>query len=496
MCGRTVMVVAFSMLLFPLHPALALSGETSNPVQHDNPIIMYLEISDGLVTSEDVIIFGFLENEDIPISVWWELSDSSGIRLTGTLTELLSLVEGEFDRYRWEFQFTISANIVLPCACNLIVYAQEKSEDTVDEVRSIFFYDDIELLSPTIFIESNLDWSWASDVVKIQGHSHTISGNEPMLSYTISVSPNSKCSTDPDVLIQSSTVLDQTHSLNWGNGSFSASIDVSSYIDGWYDIIIFSSESDVSLLAHYCISVRVDNSPPIPSIIGPDSVIEGLGIIIFDGSETDDHHWDNSGIFYIWTLRHISQSGSIPVEVSSGYSVRDFSVNISTSGLFEVSLTVLDQAGNTATLAKQFSIENIHPEARLEIDGKSIFDGESLRMSKTTSIQIDASNSIDTDNDESTLRFVWRVNNVPVYEGSFRELSWPDNIDDEFYLALEVIDNDDDSSILTIHVIDSDAGSPFPNSLIILLLSFIFFTYALLNTLRHKSSEDQIPKWV
>ena len=75
---------------------------------------------------------------------------------------------------------------------------------------------------------------------------------------------------------------------------------------------------------------------------------------------------------------------------------------------------------------------------------------------------VDASSSTDTSNDIDGLRYVWRVDNVPTYEGSSRSIAWPDGVDDDsFVLSIEVIDDDSESSMISVVVVNnSESGSP------------------------------------
>ena len=92
------------------------------------------------------------------------------------------------------------------------------------------------------------------------------------------------------------------------------------------------------------------------------------------------------------------------------------------------------------------------------------------------------------------MRYVWRVNNIPTYEGESREFIWPDGIEDEFILTIEVIDDDSESSQISILVKDGSIDSPMPLSIIILILSTLFFSYSIVNS-RKQANESDIPKW-
>ena len=96
---------------------------------------------------------------------------------------------------------------------------------------------------------------------------------------------------------------------------------------------------------------------------------------------------------------------------------------------------------------------------------------------KELTIEIDASFSSDTKNDQNSLRYIWRIDNVPVYEGENRDLSWPDNVESDFLLSLEVIDDDSASSMISIKIVDGE-NDVTSIVLIVFILSCLFLIYA------------------
>jgi hypothetical protein len=281
-----------------------------------------------------------------------------------------------------------------------------------------------------------------------------------------------------------------------GSGAFSSEIDVSGFEDGMYDIFVFASDADFAGYSEACISFRIDNTPPVVAIMGPDYAIEGSGALLFDGSETNDAESGRIGLNYIWTVRRPSHTGSLPLEVAAGHDLRTFSVLTDYSGDFEISLTAIDQAGNSDTSIISYSIENLAPIIRLEIDGRAVFDGETVSLPRTSTIGFDATGSSDTTNDISSLRCVWKVDNVPIYEGLYREMPWPDGVEDRYILSLEISDDDRETTILTVIISDADQSSPIPSSLIILLFSLGFLIFAAFKRRRTSDKESQIPKWI
>ena len=75
-------------------------------------------------------------------------------------------------------------------------------------------------------------------------------------------------------------------------------------------------------------------------------------------------------------------------------------------------------------------------------------------------------------------------------------MSWPDGIEDQYELILEVSDDDSETAILTITVSDAEQSGQFPNSLIVLFGSMGFLFYAVIRRGRTSEVKYQIPKWV
>ena len=81
-----------------------------------------------------------------------------------------------------------------------------------------------------------------------------------------------------------------------------------------------------------------------------------------------------------------------------------------------------------------------------------------------------------------------------IYEGCERTLLWPeDDTNDTLLLTLEVIDDDDDFSTITVELSRSDQGNDFPITIIVLLISILFFVSSVFYSRR--TDDMEIPKW-
>ena len=217
-------------------------------------------------------------------------------------------------------------------------------------------------------------------------------------------------------------------------------------------------------------------------------------MIYLDASSTFDEYWGIQGLTYTWSIKRSGGSGEGINQVFSGPDYRTIELDIVSSGVYNVTLSVSDNAGNMGLSTTTLEIVNMAPIARLTIDGEDYFDNDQVTLYPDSAIFVDASSSTDTSNDIDGLRYVWRVDNVPTYEGSSRSISWPDGVDDNsFVLSIEVIDDDSESSMISVTVVDnSESGNP-PLSILILIISGSFLSYSLYR--RSKSEDSEIPKW-
>jgi hypothetical protein len=75
-------------------------------------------------------------------------------------------------------------------------------------------------------------------------------------------------------------------------------------------------------------------------------------------------------------------------------------------------------------------------------------------------------------------------------------MTWPEGIEDQYELIIEVSDDDSETAILTITVSDAEQREQFPNSLIVLFGSMGFLLYAVIRRRQTSEAEHRIPKWI
>lgn len=496
-------ITAFLVVTISQSTSFAEDGGEEYPAQ------ILLEVADGtyiyeMTDGSSTIISGTIHDEKVPDSATWELLDSSGTRYYVDFTDDLVFVSETGLWNEWSFEIEIDPLVIGPCACTVVVTAIDDSGNTHTELLSIFISPNAHQLPPTIHIYGESIDPWSSQEHIVNALSRTVDNVEPIFQYTFRNSTNVKCS---DVGIQDmSDMPDDSISLNSSQISFGLSmdgipvgplsfvIDLTQFSDGWYDLVLYATNPMNQVVSHDCTSIRVDNTPPVPQIIGPSTIMEGIEAVTIDGSTSYDLIWGVQGLSYIWSIIDVEGTSSSGTDFVVGADGRSISINPTETGLYEVKLTIADLAGNIGSSSQIIEVQNIAPIVRLAIDGVPISDNDEFTLTKDSTCLIDASGSIDTPNDIDNLRYVWRVNNIPTYEGESREFSWPDGVDGEFILTIEVIDDDSNSSIISILVKDNDTNGTFPISIIALFLSAVFLTYSAVK-FRNQNNESEIPKW-
>ena len=463
------------------------------------PPILEVNVQDGMVITTDTSFTISIQDEMPPNTVNWRISGFSETIAFSDMSESLIFEEFEDSRHLWSFDIVIGPEIYPSCSCVLALEIEDHSGEVYHIYRTIFISDSTESMPASIFVFG--DQKWASNYIEITGISKSLHQNSISLIYKLDSSPSIRClSNTESVVFESEYIL--AEDIFWSDSQFSFEIGISNLSDGWYDLRILTrvipnsitNQDFPPLYSEQCISIRIDNTPPDVIINGPSNLIEGTSKIEYSGASSYDEFWGISGLTYIWSLNQIIENHSRVIDVISASNNRNVSFDRTSSGVFQVCLTVIDKAGNTASSNLSVEVNNTAPIVRLQIDSISFSDGETIYLEKAEKLFIDASLSSDSDNDINSLRYIWRVNNIPMYVGSSTELTWPQEIEEEFLLTIEVLDDDSASSKLSIHVKDPNVQASYPLPLLLLLASALFFGYSLMR-FRVNTVETEIPKW-
>ena len=468
------------------------------------PAVLTIDIDDGFVVNDEFSFKATVTDDLEPRSASWELFDSASTRQYVSVSEFGQDITNGPSK-EWTFEIEIFPELLGPCSCILIVSVIDSNDISLFESTSIFIQSPgvaAEEFTPTLHILDDGIDIWHSQSYVLEALSSTIDGNVPSFSTVIRKSTPIKCEYGgPDLensrneVNYNSTMQSNFSDFEWDGYTLNFEINLVYFDDGWYDIILFAqSENEDDTYSDDCISIRIDNTPPVVIVNIPEELPEGTDTVYLDASSTIDDFWGIQGLTYTWSINEIGGSDEEMNRVLSGPEYRSIELNLGDSSSIIISLSVSDNAGNIGVSTNTLDIVNIAPIARLTINGEDYSQNDRVTLSPEDPILVDASSSTDTSNDIDRLRYVWRVDNVPTYEGPSRSIPWPDGADDSgFVLSIEVIDDNSESSMISITVVDSSESASPPYSILILLISGFFLSYSIFR--RSKLDDPEIPKW-
>ena len=167
-----------------------------------------------------------------------------------------------------------------------------------------------EEFTPTLHIlDGGID-NWHSQSYVLEALSSTIDGNVPSFSTIIRRSTPIKCVYEgPEAenslysVNHNMTMQSNFSDFEWDGNTLTFKINLIYFDDGWYDIILFAqSENEDDTYSDDCISIRIDNTPPVVIVDIPEELPEGTDTVYLDASSTVDDFWGIQGLTYTWSI--------------------------------------------------------------------------------------------------------------------------------------------------------------------------------------------------
>ncbi len=236
-----------------------------------------------------------------------------------------------------------------------------------------------------------------------------------------------------------------------------------------------------------------DSNPPNVTVFGDQNTTEMsqtiYSILVDDG-------YDSSSIAITWTLTN--PDGDIRALFSSEI-IDDNSAKISfnKSGNWSISVLVIDSVGHYTRISHVVDVENTPPVISIdsidEINSDMTFD-------ITSDWYLDASNSVDTENDKIKLIFQWYIDDSMIYSGknlSQSVLSKPGSYEIKLIITDDDGDKDEYELLLTLKQ-DSETREDASFSPVIvgsISLIAILLLISLIFTLNKSNGEFKLPKW-
>jgi len=465
--------------------------------QPDDPALVSINVENGASSMDTMTFSGLVEDDIKPDEVFWRVAKGGVVFDGGDLTDELVERDSTSSRLQWTWSFDLSFHATGECACYVSVHSKHSSSsEEVIETRVVFMVDENSTHLLGFLLEEDQSGEMVDSTLTIRGWMGTYSEDNMTLGIQSSLSQGLVSSSHIPQPFSCAGGAGSQHNSVLAGGEFEFGWDISEKLDGWLDVELMSCslENAFDTGASITFSIRVNNAPPIIKLTGVDAAEESDGWHTFEASMTEDPYWGRTDMYYVWTLRRPSHSGSMPIDVQMGDDLTSYSVSATNSGNFTLSLTVYDQGGLSSSSIHEFDISNRFPTASLLIDGKLVEDGQEVHLSSPSDTTLDATGSTDTINDAGGLRCIWLFDSTPLYEGCNRAFIWPDESVHRAWLTLEVIDDDGEVATLSVQLVHPDEVKPFPIVLIVLAFSAFFLTYAVVQRVRD-DGEQKIPKW-
>ena len=458
----------------------------------NDPTVISIDVENGVVSGSSILFSGIIEDEIFPSEVYWRAA-KNGIEFDGgDLESELVEINSTSNRLQWAWEFELSYHATGECSCYVSVNVQDAEGEIIREFRVVFM---IQSTSDTnlmgLLIHDPPSGQYQTEIVPVSGWAGVYIGgafHDVELSVKQTLSNHYSASTifpyeSEDALLSSS--------LHFGSGDFSINESIIQNLDGWYrmEVTLLNGMNTIS----HSFSIKVNNEPPVIKIQGMEYVEESNELYVFDASDTEDPYWGKEELYFVWTLRRPSHSGTVPIDVQMGIDMNKYTISGAISGNYTLSLTVFDKGGQSSSRVSSFSIENLPPSVTLSINGENVTDGQVVKLSDSASAMLEAS-ALDTDNDVGELRCIWLFDNLPLYEGCNRNFDWPDESKQRGILTIEIIDDDGETTSVGVELIHPDAVDPLPIALIGFVISSLVLIYSVFRRVR-LNDEPKIPKW-
>lgn len=236
-----------------------------------------------------------------------------------------------------------------------------------------------------------------------------------------------------------------------------------------------------------------DSNPPNVTIFGDQNTTEMsqtiYSILVDDG-------YDSSSIAITWTLTN--PDGNIRALFGSEI-IDDYSAKISfnNSGNWNISVLAIDSVGHYTRISHFVNVQNTPPVISIDSIDEIYTD---MTFDINSDWYLDASNSVDTENDQTNLIFQWYVDDSMIYSGknlSQSVLSKPGSYEINLIITDDDGDKDEYQLLLTLKQDSQTSDDASFSPVIVGSISFIaiMFLISLIFTLNKSNGEFKLPKW-
>ena len=471
-----IVITSLLLMLVPLS-----SAENSETPEND---LLTTTVIDGFWVNETLTVNGSTNLD--PQSASWVLYDVSDSYIS---TESI-IDSGEFfsvvlpvSEGLWDWSLTIDVSEV-NCTCRL-------------EISQPNNYEGNQILNRVIFIGEGPHNPFISS---IDGNSILIDAPEE-LSYKAVLSDSlpidaslilTGCSAPNGACVGESFTSPVTVEWNSNIATFNINATDLGLTDGIWKFVYVLQDAYLRSSPPVEITVYVDQSDPVSSLICPEIVDEGSDLLI-DGSGSTDTPWTENTQF-VWYITAPDDSVYSPISLTSEELLN---ISLVMSGEYTIRLDVIDWVGRMSSSQCKINVNNVPPTIELIIDGTEVnspktwnfFENEELHLVTLIS---------ETGDDLASINYSWFLNDEPLEYSSNITLS--DLEAGDYQLRLVVVDDDGAEETYELEIsVNSKPESndqEFNFAALVAIIGIIVFSLFMFKRLQSPENvSGNLPKW-
>ena len=330
--------------------------------------------------------------------------------------------------------------------------------------------------------------------------------NDSVISFTVCEAPNAVCLKEPEPVRLNSTLTDKLHlHLN----ATTLTLD-----DGIWKITVVLSDRTLTASNSISYTLQLDRHAPV--VVLTSSVQQSqASLAMVDESSVDAVIYEGEEVFFtaevsdgyegeseVLTWSKISPSGQVSTFSDASF-ITPASVTFlpDVAGEWSVVLLVRDSAGHLVRTTSAFTVTNAAPMAQVFLDGLQIQQDDVLVAPSGDSWVLNASQTTDTSNDVSSLRYQWYVDGTLIQSQGAVFESANINTTGSHELELVVVDDDGAESRLVFSLeipqdqVSGSEGMLGGNYFTLGLVFIIGIAGFLLARMGSTEPETSLPKW-
>ena len=472
--------IVITSLLLMLVPAY--SADNSQQPEND---FLSTAIDDGLWVNDTLIVNGSTTLN--PQSANWVLYDVTDPYVTptwpiigngGYFTEVLPVSEG-----LWSWTLTIDVTGV-NCTCWLEI-SQAKDGQGKEILNRIIFIGEGPHNPVISSLEGNgilIDNPKQISLKAILSDSLPVNSN---LILTGCQAPNGACVGDS---------FTKPVTVEWDSNIATFTINASDLglTDGIWKFNYVLQDAYLRTSPPVEITVYVDQSDPVSTLICPENTEEGTNLLI-DGSGSTDSPWTNN-IQFIWYITSPDNSVYSPTSLTSKELLN---ISLDMSGEYSIRLDVIDWVGRMSTSDCNVKVSNVAPVVDLIIEGSEVSSPKAWNFFEDEEITL-VSQIRETGDDLATIQYSWYIDDELVSNSANYS---PVGLDaGEYQLRLVVIDDDGAEETynleLSVKPTPKSDSTNFNIAALIVIIGIIGFSVFMFKRMSStESSSTNLPKW-